>query len=52
LPNAAAAFILEGETFMTRATQYYFSYRFTRRSSAYYCGGSGPAELVRGEVSQ
>ena len=37
---------------MSRATQQYFSDKFTRRSLANYCGGSGPAELVRGEVSE
>jgi hypothetical protein len=37
---------------MNRALQTRFNFAFTGRSSAYYCGGSGSAELVRGEVSE
>jgi hypothetical protein len=46
------ALFLKAETTMTRATKYYYSYRFMRRSFVNYCGGSGSAELVRGEVSE
>jgi len=34
------------------AIQKLFSFAFSYRSSAYYRGGSGPAELVRGEGSE
>ena len=34
------------------ATQKQFSFAFSYRSSTYYRGGSGAAELVRGEVSE
>jgi hypothetical protein len=34
------------------AIQTLFSFAFSYRSSAYYRGGSGPAELVRSEGSE
>jgi hypothetical protein len=37
---------------MNRALQTRFNFAFTGRSSAYYRGGSGSAEPVRGEVGE
>lgn len=37
---------------MQRTVQLFCSFAFSYRSSAYYRGGSGAAELVSGEVSE
>jgi hypothetical protein len=51
-PTPRLPLLLETESDMNRALLHYFSFAFTYRSIANYCGGSGSAELVRGEVSK